>query len=134
MRKTALAAFAVIALGTAVIAADAQQPPPEAQNGQPLPPSDVARANIMRERMRVWEHHRDRRFGLIYRAEDRNLSPADVQKIAEAFLLWNGNHTWKIINVQDEGDKVGFALATDNGGVIAQFTMDKHRGRIERMG
>ena len=36
-------------------------------------------------------------FALIYRQQDRKLTPPDVQKIAEAFLLWHGNHTWKVV-------------------------------------
>ena len=38
-------------------------------------------------------------FALVYRQEDRKLTPPDVQKIAEAFLLWNGNHSWKVVDV-----------------------------------
>ena len=39
--------------------------------------------------------------------------PPDVQKIAEAFLLWNGNHTWKVVDVAPTSDgAIGFALAT----------------------
>ena len=34
-----------------------------------------------------------RTFALIYPQQDRNLTPPDVQKIAEAFLLWRGNHS-----------------------------------------
>ena len=44
---------------------------------------------------------------------DRKLTPPDVQKIAEAFLLWNGNHSWKVIDVAPAPDgTIGFALAT----------------------
>jgi hypothetical protein len=75
---------------------------------------------------------RMRQFALVYPAPDRNLSAADVQKIAEAFLLWNGNHTWKVTNVQDQGDRIAFTLATQDGGAIAGFTMNRHTGRLER--
>lgn len=75
-----------------------------------------------------------RQFGLIYPAQDRNLNAGDVQKIAEAFLLWNGNHTWKVVNVQDQGERIAFSFATQDGGAIASFTIDRHTGRVERTG
>jgi len=46
-------------------------------------------------------------FALIYREPDRQLAPADVQKIAEGFLLWNGNHSWKVTNVAATPDGAG---------------------------
>jgi hypothetical protein len=75
-----------------------------------------------------------RTFALIYRADDRKLTPPDVQKIAEAFLLWNGNHAWKVVNVKPDGDVVGFDLATQDGTVIARFTMDPKDGHVTRRG
>ena len=82
------------------------------------------------------EAHREmmRAFALVYRAEDKKLTPPDVQKIVEAFLLWNGNHSWKVINVTQEGEVIGFDLATAEGGVIARFTMDPKTGRPRRRG
>jgi hypothetical protein len=77
--------------------------------------------------------HRMREFALIYPAEDRNLSGADVQKIAEAFLLLNGNHNWKVTEVKEEPNRVTFALATPNGDAIAHFAMDRHTARPERL-
>src|SRR5205823_7165634 len=48
-------------------------------------------------------------FALFYQQADRQLSAADVQKIAEAFLLWHGNHSWKVVNVAEGADNtVGF--------------------------
>jgi hypothetical protein len=74
-------------------------------------------------------------FALVYRQADRNLAPADVQKIAEAFLLWHGNHSWKVINVAPTSDgAIGFSLATQEGSVIARFTMDPHTGMLTRVG
>jgi hypothetical protein len=78
--------------------------------------------------------HRMRTFSLLWTAPDRNLSAADVQKIVEGVLLWHGNHTWKVTNVQEQGDRVAFSLATQEGGTIASFTMDRHTGRVERTG
>ncbi len=76
-----------------------------------------------------------RAFALIYRQEDRALSSADVQKVAEAFLLWNGNHTWKVTDVAATSDGlVGFSLTTQEGSLVAKFTMDPHTARIERVG
>jgi hypothetical protein len=75
-----------------------------------------------------------RKFALVYRAEDRKLTPPDVQKIAEAFLLWNGNHTWKVLNVKPAGDMIGFDLGAPDGSLIASFTMDPKTGHVDRKG
>ncbi len=77
--------------------------------------------------------HRMRAFALIYPAPDRALSGPDVQKIAEAFLLFNGNHTWKVTEVAEEPNRVTFALATPDGTAIAHFAMDRHTARPERL-
>ncbi|WP_158747222.1 hypothetical protein [Acidisphaera sp. L21] len=76
---------------------------------------------------------RMRAFALIYPVADRNLSGADVQKIAEAFLLFNGNHTWKVTEVKEEPNRVTFALATPDGTAIAHFAMDRHTARPQRL-
>jgi len=74
-------------------------------------------------------------FALVFRQADRNLSPADVQKIVEGFLLWRGNHTWKVVDAAATSEgAIGFALATQEGSVIARFTMDPHSGRLIRVG
>jgi hypothetical protein len=74
-------------------------------------------------------------FTLIYRQPDRQLTAPDVQKIAEGFLLWNGNHTWKVTNVAAGSDgNIGFSLTTPEGSVVARFTMDPHTGRVTRAG
>ena len=69
--------------------------------------------------------------------KDRNLNPADVQKVAEGFLLWRGDHTWKVIDVAPavrQGAGIGFALATQEGSVIARCTLDPHTGQLTRVG
>lgn len=76
---------------------------------------------------------RMREFALIYPAPDRALSGPDVQKIAEAFLLFNGNHTWKVTEVSEEPNRITFALASPDGAAIAHFAMDRHTGRPERL-
>ena len=74
-------------------------------------------------------------FALIYRQPDRQLTAPDVQKIAEGFLLWNGNHTWKVTNVAAAADgSIGFALTTPEGSVVARFSMDPHTGHVTRAG
>jgi hypothetical protein len=137
MRKAILAAVAALAIGgatTGILIANAQPaPPPPGTDGPPRPqwmgwmhrgPEWAAKGREMR-----------RNFALVYRAEDRQLTPSDVQKIAEAFLLWNGNHTWKVVNVAPTPDgAIGFTLATADGGVIARFSMDPHTARLTRTG
>jgi hypothetical protein len=79
--------------------------------------------------------HRMRSFALLFRRADRQLSGADVQKIAEGFLLWNGNHSWKVTDVQEvDPDTVSFAIASPSGDVIARFTMNRHNGKVDRTG
>ena len=74
-----------------------------------------------------------RAFALVFPQPDRNLTAPDVQKIAEAFLLWHGNHSWKVVEVAPATDgTIGFALATQEGSIIARFAMDPHTGRVTR--
>jgi hypothetical protein len=154
MRKTILAAATVLLMGGG-LAATAQPAPGCPPAGGPAaagpasgdrladdpghgPGEGWMRHHGMMGRM----HHRPderpfdpRTFALICRQADRQLAPADVQKIAEAFLLWNGNHSWKVIDVAAAGDNaIGFAIATPEGSVIARFTMDPHTGRVTRTG
>ena len=74
-------------------------------------------------------------FALMYHPADRKLTPPDVQKIAEAILLWFGNHTWKVTEVGAAADgKIKFAYATADGSVVARFTMDSRTGKVVRTG
>ena len=142
MRKSilgALVALAIAGTGTGVLIANAQPASPPAGQDGAAPPHMPGMGRMMRAQR--WREARGQRpqgqrtFALIYRAADRQLSPADVQKIAEGFLLWNGNHTWKVVDVAAAQDgSVGFALATGDGSVIARFTMDPHSGRVTRAG
>jgi hypothetical protein len=142
MRNTILAALTVLAIGgarTGVLVANAQPaPPPASPEGRP-PPDRPHWMGWLRGHH--WHEARDGRqmgpgpFALIYPQPDRQLAPADVQKIAEGFLLWNGNHSWKVVEVAPAPDgSIGFALATAEGSVIARFTMDPHSGRVTRSG
>ena len=141
MRKSilgALLALAIVGTGTGVLIAHAQPAPPPAGQDGPPPPRAPWMGWMRAQRWRDAREQRpmgQRPFALIYRQKDRQLSPADVQKIAEGFLLWNGNHTWKVVDVAAGQDgAVGFALATGEGSVIARFTMDPHSGRVTRTG
>ena len=144
MRSTILAAavaFVVGGIATGAVLSHAQPvPPPAPQADQAGGPQQhwAGGWGMHRGPMGAGRHHpfhHERPLALVYRAHDRNLSPADVQKIAEGFLLWNGNHTWKVTNVAARPDgAIGFSLTTQEGSVIAQFTMDPHSGRIHRVG
>lgn len=139
MRKTLLAAAAAFVIGGASVGsfmsyAQPAPPPP----GPDMEGPDGHHHHGPMAWMHHWREHgpiAPGTFALIYRQPDRNLSPADVQKIAEAFLLWNGNHTWKVVNVgpADNG-AIKFSLATPEGSVVASFTMDPHTGRVTRTG
>jgi hypothetical protein len=153
LNKTVVAAVAAFLLGSivtgALLAQSQPAGPPGGLGGPPaaddgpmrrgrmgpgwgMGPAEGPTAGWMRERH---ERRMDlmRTFALIHHSEDRKLTPPDVQKIAEGFLLWNGNHSWKVINAKAEGDVIGFDLATGDGSVIAHFTMDPHNGALSRV-
>jgi hypothetical protein len=136
MRNTLLAAAAAFVIGGIATGAVLSQAQPAA------PPAASVDGPPQHHGMMGWRHgpghnrpFSPRDFALIYRQPDRQLAPADVQKIAEGFLLWNGNHSWKVTNVAPTADgPIGFSLATPEGSVIAKFTMDPHTGKIARAG
>lgn len=136
----AVAAFVIGGIATGAVLSRAQPAPPPAQQMDNAPPPGdrwMGRwGHHPGPEARRWQDHGGMRtFALIYRQPDRNLAPADVQKIAEAFLLWNGNHTWKVIDVAPTADgPIAFSLAASDGAVIARFTMDPHTGRVHRVG
>ena len=153
MRKTLLAAAAAFVIGgiaTGAVLSQAQPAPlppaPQADGpgagapglGDNPPPGHHWMGGWGHHRgpdEHAWHHRGGSPFALIYRQHDRELAPADVQKVVEGFLLWNGNHTWKVLNVAPTTDgQVGFSLATQEGSVIAKFTMDPHNGHIQRVG
>ena len=131
---TAAAAFVIVGIATGAALSQAQPAPP------PNPPMQDAGPH--HGMMMGWHHgpghdrtFNPRDFALIYRQADRQLAPADVQKIAEGFLLWNGNHTWTVTSVAATPDgPIGFNLTTPEGSVVAKFTMDPHTGKIFRTG
>ena len=134
MRNTLLAAAAAFVIGGistgAVLSVAQPAPPPTPVLDGSQPPHPWMRPGDRGGMMR-----RMRTFALVYPQTDRALTPADVQKIAEAFLLWNGNHSWKVADVAPTSDgPIGFSLTTQEGSVIAKFTMDPHTGRVARVG
>ena len=153
MRKTILTTLAVLAIGgaaTGTMIAYAQPGPPPAPPGTDGPGGPPGGPPGMMGMMGAWMRHGPpggpggprggpieggpRAFALIYPQKDRKLTPPDVQKIAEAFLLWHGNHTWKVVEVAPAADDdIKFGIATPEGSVIAHFTMDAHTGRVARV-
>jgi hypothetical protein len=138
MRKSILTALAVLAIGgaaTGIVVAQAQPAPPAPDEGGPPPQRGMGWMHRGHEwQQRGGMMQRLRAFALVYPQKDRKLTPPDVQKIAEAFLLWHGNHDWKVVNVAPTTDgPIGFALATQDGSVIARFTMDPHTAEVERV-
>jgi hypothetical protein len=147
MRKTimtAAAAFVIGGIATGAVLSHAQPAsPPAAQVDGAPPPPPRPWAGWLQHRhpgpdradWRGREGGLLRNFALVYRQADRQLSPEDVQKIAEAFLLWNGNHTWKVTDVAATGPgRIGFSLSTPEGSVVAKFTIDPHSAKLERVG
>jgi hypothetical protein len=153
----AVAAFLTGAVSTGVIVAQAQQAPADGAGGPPgheraagrhwsergdrmdragphgmMMPGGMMAGPMGQE---GWHHRMEmmRAMALVPAAEDRKLSPADVTKIAEGFLLWKGNHSWKVLNAAVEADQIGFDLATKDGSVIAHFTMDPKTGALKRV-
>lgn len=149
MRQTLLAAAAAFVIGGATVGSvlSYAQPAPAPSSGadavmhQPhqggMMNRDMMSGGPMKWRRAMWRHrrHARRTFALIYTPRDRHLTPDDVQKIAQGFLLWRGNHDWKVVDVAAQPDgAIGFSLATQSGSVIAKFSMDPHTGRVSRLG
>lgn len=142
MRQTLLTAATAFVIGGVTIGSLISYAQPAPPTG-PGPGPEMAGPGWHHGGPMEWmQHWREGRgpiapgtFALVYRQADRNLTPPDVQKIAEAFLLWHGNHTWKVVDVAAASDgAIGFGLATQEGSVIARFTIDPHSGRVTRVG
>jgi hypothetical protein len=148
MRKPILASITALTLAGAVVAPALAQPAPPPPAGGPGPaeagPEVGHPPRGLMGRGPMWEHWRAMQrerpfapgtFSLFDRRADKHLSAADVQQIAQALLLWNGNHEWKVVDVQEAPNhEVSFAYATVGGSVIARFQMNRDTGRITRVG
>jgi hypothetical protein len=152
MRKTVLGVLTAVALGGVAAGAwlqvaDAQTPPggpaapgategpaPGAPPGPPGPPWMHRGPHGMGGRPGEGRMHGPRTWALFYTPADRQLTGPEVQKIAEAFLLWHGNRAWKVTQVTERDDgTVSFAFATADGSPIAHFAMDRRTGRVHRL-
>ena len=131
----AVAAAATLGGGVAVVATQVQ-----AQGAGPTGGMERPGMNRDGGMRRPGEHgrmygmmRRLRQFALVYPAADRALSGPNVQKIAEALLLYYGNHTWKVTEVVEQPTRVTFAFAAPDGTAIAHFAMDRQTARPERI-
>jgi hypothetical protein len=151
MRKSLMIAGSCLALAAGGAGAAAL-----AQNAAttPAPPTENAAPSASPQPARHWMgmggwHHRGRgfaerarqmpfapgTFALFARQPDKHLSAADVQTIAQAILLWNGQHEWKVTQVEPgQNNQVTFAYAAPDGTVIAKFAINQDTGRIDRVG
>jgi hypothetical protein len=155
MRKSLLVAAALslaAAGGTAALAQNAAQAPSPSTQASSEPEGQAAAQPRGPHEMRMgwWHHHHGEHgfaergrempfapgaFGLFAPQPDKHLSPADVQQIAQAILLWNGNHDWKVAQVQPgQNHEVSFAYVAPDGTTIAKFAINQDTGRITRTG
>jgi hypothetical protein len=142
MRWTAIFVAAAIGLGccaASLIDARADQSVASGEAGPDGPRNgDDDQAAVPVHRMRGWQllppyEQGGPDLGLVYTAPDRKLTAGDVQKIAEAFLLWHGNHGWRVTSLTDDADRVSFAIATEQNAVVATFSMNRHTGALTRL-
>jgi hypothetical protein len=138
---TGAAASSMIQLAAAQQTPSTEQPMPMMRGPGMMPREGMGWhpgwMNRMHEMMAMRGMHRPfapGTFALFPRDVDRHLSGADAQKIAEALLLWHGNHSWKVADVVENPDTVGFAYTAPDGTVIARFTIQRKTGRIARVG
>ncbi len=145
MRWTVVVAAALVGTSCAVVgllSADAQQLSAADMQASAAGDDAVTGADrsVGMHHMAGWLRARSRAqddagpFDLIYAAPDRALTQADVQMIAQAYLLWHGNHDWQVVNVATDSDSVTFAIATGQKAVVATFAMDRHTGAVVRTG
>ncbi|GAB0116969.1 hypothetical protein [Acidisoma sp. 7E03] len=105
-------------------------PGPHGMEGMGMPPHPGMPGPFM-EHMR----HMAATWGLFFNQPDKKLSTGDVQTLAQAILLIHGNHSWKVADVAPAADgAITFAYTTEDGAVIARFSVDPHSGRLNRIG
>lgn len=74
-------------------------------------------------------------FAMFPRVEDKALTVPEVQKIAEGFLLFMGQRTWRVVEVREAGSAIEFGIAAAEGTpAFAKFKVDRKTGRPERIG
>ncbi len=133
MRKSVLGMLAALSLAGAATTAYAQPAPPPGPGAASPPPAHREpwmRPGQWRERMIMHRPFMPGTFALFYRQTDKQLTTADVGTIAQAILLWHGNHTWKVSGVSAGPDgTLQWAYTAPDGTVIARFDMDPTRAR-----
>jgi hypothetical protein len=140
-RTAALAAATAAVMGGAALA----QPAPPPAEAPPVASADDRGPPPWARGGRGHEHHGPRHAGgpggprgplggLIMPREDKQLTADEAVKIAEGFLLWMGERTWKIANATQQDAVIAFDLTTADGSRIARFTMDRRTGRVQRVG
>ncbi len=141
MRWTVLVVAGMVGLcGTVVGLLDARAQQFSANDTPDSTPDTAAPAGEGAHHMLGWDHHSPAPgnwralAGLLPTAPDRQLTAADVQTIAQAYLLWHGNHDWRVTNLATDGDRVTFAITTAQNAVVATFAMDRHTGALIRTG
>ncbi len=111
-------------------------PPGQTQEGNPMP--GMMGHPGMHPGMHHGMHHGGMRGpfgGLVYPREDKQLTAPEVQRIAEAMLLWQGERSWKIAQLREAANNtVEFAVTTAEGSVVARFSVDRKTGRPRRIG
>lgn len=153
MRKPlmfAAAGLTLAALGGTAFAQTTAQPPAPPAEAAPAPTAPGQHHPWMG--MGGWEHHgkhgpdhmgwRHRgmpfapgTFSLFAHQTDKHLTTSDVQTIAQGILLMNGEHDWKVGQVEAAPNhQVTFAYTAPDGTVIAKFSIDQQTGRISRVG
>ena len=138
MRKPLLAALAALSLlGTAATASAQPASPPGEGTPPPQPHHEPGMhgPGEWRERMMMHRPFMPGTFALFYRQADKQLTSADISTIAQAILLWHGNHTWKVTGVGPGPDgTIQWTYTAPDGTVIAKFDMDPHTGYVTRIG
>jgi hypothetical protein len=67
--------------------------------------------------------------------QDKALTPDEVRRIAEGFLLFLGERDWRVVDVAEGTDNtVTFGVAPREGVAFMRFAMDRRTGRVRRIG
>jgi hypothetical protein len=67
--------------------------------------------------------------------QDKALTPDEVRRIAEGFLLYLGEREWRVVDVAEGPDNtVTFGVAPREGVAFMRFAMDRRTGQVRRIG